>query len=369
MEQIEQTAQEDDFVTKDTKSVKRLAYFVGGVSLTLAAIVALVVGISASLPFRGVRSEFFGRPFWGTLIGVPTGLAVFAATINLLGHLLGVRKEAIAVFVTPPARFMTSGGKAVNTSLLISTMAVMLAIGIVLNVLSFSFPGFGGRASFVYLFMYLSGILFGPVYGFVVAFAGDLIGFSLAPEGMYSPFIGIGNGITATVVALIFKLKFSNKFYKDALLVLFTFVCMATILSAYYFGPFVAPGTVNQTTGAVSSGSGLHNGARVVIIAAVASLLIYGLYKIISIKTHDESGKERPQWFVKLLLGAVVAFVPATLILGSYGVYSLGWFPSFGMAALARLISQPVWVGINLFLLYLLIPPLNRTVFRHYPIE
>jgi len=353
---------------------KKLAYFVGLLSLVIAVGVAIPIGILISIPFRGVGGQYMGRPFFGTLFGVPIGIIIFVAGINIIGQALKVRKEAVAILVTPPARFMISKGKKTNTTLLIVTMAMMLAIGVVLNIVAFSLPGFGGVASFVYSFMYLCGILFGPLYGFAVAFLADLIGYTLAPAGVYSPFIGISNGVTAMIVALVFKLRFSNKFYKDTLLVVFVFICMATILSAYYFGPFYAGGTpIRNDYGYVTgytSGRGLHNGARVVIIAAVATLLIFGLYKIISIKTHGEDGKERPQWFVKLLLGAIIAFVPATLVLSTYGVYTLGIMQgNFMMVMMARLISQPVWVGINLFLLYMIIPTLNRTVFKAYPIE
>jgi len=368
----ETAANQSDGGVQQSIAAKRKAYLVSAVGLIVALATGLPAGIFGSIPMSGFGNVYLGRPFFGTLIGVGVGLVIFVAAINLIGHLLGVRREVIAIIVTPPARFRTRSGKA-NKTLLITTMATMLAIGVVLNILSFSFPGFGGRASFVYMFMYLSGILFGPIFGFVVSFLADGIGHMLSPQGIYSPFIGMGNGLTATIVALIFKLRFSNKAYKDMLLGLFVFVCIATIMSTYYFGPFYEGGTpITNSYGVVTgytSGRGLHNGARVIIIAIVAALLVIGLYKIINIKTHTDTGQERSQWFVKLLLGAIIAFVPATLLLGSYGIYVLGLMPgAFNVIMLARLISQPVWVGINLFVLYLLIPPLNRTVFRHHPI-
>ena len=369
-------------VTTNAESVrvKRLAYLAGLLSLVIAVGIAIPVGILISIPFRGVGGQYMGRPFFGTLFGVPIGIILFVVGINIIGQALKVRKEAVAILVTPPARFMISKGKKTNTTLLIVTMAMMLAIGVVLNIVAFSLPGFGGVASFVYSFMYLCGILFGPLFGFAVAFLADLFGYMLAPAGVYSPFIGISNGVTAMIVALVFKLRFSNKFYKDTLLIVFVLICMVTIMSAYYFNPYYSGGTrlygysdqypyAKEFIG-YSRGGGLHNGARVVIIATVATLLIFGLYKIISIKTHGEDGKERPQWFVKLLLGAIIAFVPATLVLSTYGVYTLGIMQgNFMMVMMARLISQPVWVGINLFLLYMIIPTLNRTVFKGYPIE
>jgi len=376
--------------------LKTRAVFVGILSMVLAIPVGVVAGVFGSIPFEQVNEQYFGREFFGTLIGVVVAIICFAVFINLLGHMFGVRKDAVALFTSPPARFNKARGarasadkangargnsdraggtrgRGANLTLLISTMGMVTAFGVVLNVFSLSLPGFGGRASFVYAFMYLSGILFGPIYGFAVAFLGDFIGHLLAPEGLYSPFIGVGNGLTATIVALLFMLRLPNKVYKDALLLLFAFICIATIASAYYFGAFYEGGNeiVNQDTGEVtlSTGRGLHNGARVVIIATAASLLIYGVYKIISMPTHNENGQEKEQWFVKLLMGAIIAFVPATLILGSYGIYVLGIMPgNFQVIVLARLISQPVWVGLNLFLMYLIIPPLNRTVFKDQPI-
>jgi len=362
----------EQVIERNPKNVKRLAYLTGILSFVAAGLMGILIGFFASIPLSGVGGQYMGRPFFGALFGVVSGIIYFAGFINLLGHLFKVRKEAIAFIVTPPARF--TKGKGVNISLLIATMAVVLSIGVILNVFSFNLPGFGGQASFVYLFMYLSGILFGPVYGFAVAFFADFIGCIIAPVGVYSPLIGVSNGITATIVALVFKLRFSNKFYKDLLLIVFTFICIATIMSAYYFGSYYAGGNpITNDAGEViglTGGSGLHNGARVVIIAATAALLIWGLYKIISIKTHDVSGKERPQWFLKLILGAIIAFVPASLVLTSYGLFMIGAMQElpFELIILARLISQPVWVGINLLVLYVFIPSLNRSVLKYQPI-
>ena len=115
-------------------------------------------------------------------------------------------------------------------------------------------------------------------------------------------------------------------------------------------------------------GRGLHDGARVAIIAVAAAILVFGSYKILSIKTCGSDGKEKSQYLLKLIMGAILAFVPATLLLTGYGLVFIGWFPNMHTAVFTRLISQPIWIGINVFSLSLIIPALNRTVFKKHPI-
>jgi len=328
----------------------------------------------------------------------------------------------------PPARF--GQGNSFRITLFIAMMAVMIAMGTVLNMFSFQIAGLG-RVSFVYMFMYLSGMLFGPFFGAVVAFTGDGLGWLLRPEGPYMPLIGLSNAAVSMIVGFIFMIRFNRKTLKNVLLVAFVLICMATIMSAYYIGPFAAAqpdryvrilertdrvfyrnvyqyvacehggegvyeiirsiyrnvrvyrrnehGVYMYEFLSATNASGMHNGVRIAIISLAAALLIFGVYKIISIKIPE--GKELElasnQWFAKTIFAAIVAFIPTTLGLSVWGIYLLiqmgmGGFPptwnSFSIILMAQLVSQPVWVGINLFLMSILVPALNRSVFKQYPL-
>jgi len=363
----------------------------------------------------------------------------------------GKKIAQILLGVNP--HFRHGGTGKINKTLFIASMAVVMAMGIVLNTFGFSLPGFGGHASLVLAFNYLAGMLFGPIYGFVMAILADFLGWVILPGGLYSPFIGLSNGFMAMISGFVFMLRFKNNLYKNLLILLFVFICAVTIASAYFFGPFNAGGNpiyarvatgrytiyapiygyVNDVwirigytpytryyetvriitghhngtliheyitryipigsriyeylyvasgyytsagapimnripTGSYTSGTGLHNGARVVIIALATALLVFGSWKILSIKTRDKDGKERSQWLLKLIMTAVLAFVPTTLLLTGYGLVFIGFFPNMQTAVLMRAITQPIWLGINVLTLSLIIPVLNRTIFKKHPI-
>jgi len=320
----------------------------------------------------------------------------------------------------PPKRF--GQGQNFRITLFIAMMAVMIAMGTVLNAFSFQVAGLG-RVSFVYMFMYLSGMLFGPFYGAAVAFTADALGWVLRPEGPYMPLIGISNAVVSMIVGFIFMIRFDKKTLKNVLLVAFALICVATIMSTYYVGPFqperlvttitrsgynrflgyfyvpcldggageylrryiaIPPELLRDAEGnlvyTLAPPSGMHNGVRVAIIAIAASLLIFGVYKIMGMKIAEGQEKEpaKNQWFAKTIFAAIVAFAPTTLGLSVWGIYRLifvhgmGGFPptwnSFSIILMAQLVSQPVWVGINLFLMSMLVPALNRSVFKQAPL-
>lgn len=330
----------------------------------------------------------------------------------------------------PPKRF--GQGQNFRITLFIAMMAVMIAMGTVLNAFSFQVAGLG-RVSFVYMFMYLSGMLFGPFYGALVAFTADGLGWILRPEGPYMPLIGLSNATVSMIVGFIFMIKFNRKTLKNVLLVAFVLICVATVMSTYYVGPFQAAqperfarileraaghefygneylyvpcadggdgihefvrrlyistprvyktdehGRFLYEVIPPTAATGMHNGVRVAIIAITISLLVFGVYKIMGMRILE--GKENElasnQWFAKTIFAAIVAFVPTTLGLSVWGIHLLiqmgmAGFPptwnSFSIILMAQLVSQPVWVGINLFLMSMLVPALNRSVFKRQPL-
>jgi len=368
----------------------------------------------------------------------------------------------------PPARF--GQGQNFRITLFIAMAAVMIAMGTVLNAFSFQVAGLG-RVSFVYMFMYLSGMLFGPFYGALVAFIADGLGWVLRPEGPYMPLIGLSNATVSMIVGFIFMIPFKKKSLKSVLLIAFVLICAATIMSTYYIGPFQAAqperlarileraaghefyrneyagigayggigifgryryipyevewagiyeivyryiactdggvgayepylrrifyrrlytptprvyrtdsqGRFLYTLIPATNATGMHNGVRVAIIAITMSLLIFGIYKIMGMKILEGQERElaKNQWFAKMIFAAIVAFVPTTLGLSVWGIHLLiqmgmGGFPptwnSFSIILMAQLVSQPVWVGINLFLMSILVPALNRSVFKQHPL-
>lgn len=86
----------------------------------------------------------------------------------------------------------------------IAYVALITALGIVLNFLSFS-AGIFGRASFVYLFANLAGIILGPWLGFASAAIADLIPAIFWPQGPWMPLLTLSQGLMALIPGLVFR--------------------------------------------------------------------------------------------------------------------------------------------------------------------
>ncbi len=82
-------------------------------------------------------------------------------------------------------------------------MAIMLAILICLNFVSFNADVIG-RASFVYLGGIIAGYFLGPIFGFLIAMAGDAIVAFIAPQGPFSPLIMLSTGLMSLIAGLIY---------------------------------------------------------------------------------------------------------------------------------------------------------------------
>ena len=83
------------------------------------------------------------------------------------------------------------------------------------------------QISLVATVAFISGFIMGSCWGFVAAFLGDFICGIVAPLGVYSPLIGLGNGLFAFIPGLIFE-RFN---WNDDLKVLISFVASFIIVS------------------------------------------------------------------------------------------------------------------------------------------
>jgi len=94
----------------------------------------------------------------------------------------------------------------------IADLAILIAIGVVLNLATLPRVEFFGTISFVYGFCYLSGVFLGPYLGFVAAAAADGLGWLLQPTGPYVWQLMLTNGIMAFLAGFFYKnLKWKNE--------------------------------------------------------------------------------------------------------------------------------------------------------------
>ena len=116
----------------------------------------------------------------------------------------------------------------------IAYIAVMTALLVVCNMF-FEFKFADTQFSLTIFFSALTGMIIGPLYGFVACFLGDLVGFLYNSAGfMYMPWIGLAMGMVALISGLImnlidFKVKFAV-FIKLLLVGILTFlICTVAI--------------------------------------------------------------------------------------------------------------------------------------------
>ncbi len=95
----------------------------------------------------------------------------------------------------------------------IAYIAVMTALCVVCNMF-FEFKLADTQFSLTLFFSALTGMIIGPVFGFVACFLGDLVGFLYNSGGfMYMPWIGLSMGLTALISGLVMNLiTIKNKF-------------------------------------------------------------------------------------------------------------------------------------------------------------
>ncbi len=110
----------------------------------------------------------------------------------------------------------------------IAYIAVMTALCVVCNMF-FEFKLADTQFSLTILFSAMTGLIIGPVYGFVACFLGDLVGFLYNSGGFaYYPWIGVSMGIVAFIAGLVmncFEIKHKLAVYLKLFL-----VCLLTFL-------------------------------------------------------------------------------------------------------------------------------------------
>ncbi|MBO5458527.1 MAG: ECF transporter S component, partial [Clostridia bacterium] len=85
----------------------------------------------------------------------------------------------------------------------IAVIGVMTAVMVVANMF-FEFKLAETQFSFTLVLSALTGVIIGPLFGFVACFMGDLVGFFYHSAGFaYLPWIGISLGLTAVIAGLV----------------------------------------------------------------------------------------------------------------------------------------------------------------------
>ena len=110
----------------------------------------------------------------------------------------------------------------------IAYVALFTALCVVCNMF-FEFKFADTQFSLTIFFSALTGMVIGPVYGFVACFLGDLVGFLYNSGGfLYMPWIGLSMGLVAFFAGIVMSsLSVNNKF---ATYIKIAVVCIVTFL-------------------------------------------------------------------------------------------------------------------------------------------
>ncbi len=122
----------------------------------------------------------------------------------------------------------------------IAYIALMSALCVICNMF-FEFKLADTQFSLTIFFSAMTGMIIGPIFGFVACFVGDLVGFLYNSGGfMYYPWIGLSMGLIAMISGLIINgVEIRNKFgvyLKIAIVCVLTFlVCTIAINTTMFW--------------------------------------------------------------------------------------------------------------------------------------
>lgn len=121
-------------------------------------------------------------------------------------------------------------------------MAMLSALCVVANVVQIPTPFF--QASLVATMAFVAGVLMGGAKGFIVAFLGDLIAGIVAPQGAYSPIIGVGTGMLALIPGVMFHNTKFNVYVKIVISFALSFVVSSVLLNTIGVCLIYSPSTL-----------------------------------------------------------------------------------------------------------------------------
>ena len=123
--------------------------------------------------------------------------------------------------------------KRISPTMKIVLTAMLVALSAVINAFVTLRIGTEFKFSFTLIVYFLAGYVLGAPLGFIVGFAGDLLGWLLFVDGAYNPIIGISNGFLAFIPGIIFGLK--RPFKKGITLLSFSIKTVISYLIGFAF--------------------------------------------------------------------------------------------------------------------------------------
>jgi len=122
----------------------------------------------------------------------------------------------------------------------IAYLAILVAINVLMNVLTFTVPGTGVALSFTYIPTFLAGFYFGPGGGFLVGALGDVLGWLInSSGGAWLPFLTLSSGLMGVIPGLMRRLPFNQKWIVVLSYVVTYLLCSVAINTTIFWYTYI----------------------------------------------------------------------------------------------------------------------------------
>lgn len=189
------------------------------------------------------------------------------------------------------------------TALAVVRAGLLIAMSLVLKVMFEVYIPLGGipalRINFTSVPIMISGIILGPVVGFLSGVASDLINFMVKPNGPYFPGFTLVSALSGMIPGLIYK------YMKKEINFNLVNTLFISLLSVGFILAFMAKGILSFENNII-----MYNGKALNIIYIIGFILLVVSYLFIPIKLSSLNGK-------KLNIDKVVFTVSVTQLITS----------------------------------------------------
>lgn len=159
-------------------------------------------------------------------------------------------------------------------------IGLLTAVSIALNALTMPVLTGTTAISFTYIPCFIAGAFFGPFAGALVGLIGDVLGFLIAPKGVYIPFITVSSVLLGLIPGLIFKIKKMNPYIKIALSFLLIFIfCTLTLNTIGLYIFFASKKTIGAYLALRLPNQSIIFAINVAIVYAIYPLLKTSLFR------------------------------------------------------------------------------------------
>ena len=123
---------------------------------------------------------------------------------------------------------------------MIAYLAMITAVSVIANVLTWPVSAIGGAIAFTYIPNFLAGYYFGPAAGFLVGVVADVLGCIIWPKGAWMPLITLASGLMGLIPGLVRYIPIHKRWHILISYLLTFVICSAGINTFAIWYAFIA---------------------------------------------------------------------------------------------------------------------------------